>query len=81
MFREKNAERRARKINATPQWADRKLIKRVYAQARLAEAVTGWPHHVDHIVPLQGKNVCGLHVPWNVQVLPYEENLEKSNKF
>lgn len=69
---------------ATPLWlkADHwHEMDRFYRKARSLTAKTKVVHHVDHIVPLQGKTVCGLHVPWNLQVLTRSENCRKSNKF
>ena len=56
-------------------------IDAVYLECQKKTKETGMLHHVDHIIPLKGKNVCGLHVPWNLQVLPSQENLSKSNKY
>ena len=79
---ERVAKRRARKINATLKLSSEQLqqIQDFYWLAKDLASVTGETYHVDHIVPLQGKNVCGLHVPWNLQVLPADINLSKGNK-
>ena len=79
--REYNAKRRAYRIKATPAWANKEAIDYVYYTAKLLEDVYGTKWHVDHIVPLKGKNVCGLHTHTNLQLLPPKQNLEKSNTF
>jgi len=74
------AVRRARKKNATPAWADMDRIKYTYAHCHWLNKTFGHNMHVDHIVPLNGKNVCGLHVHTNLQIIPAEENMKKSNR-
>lgn len=73
------AKRRATKLNATPAWADPFLIREAYSLARLRTKVFGFKWHVDHIVPLQSKKVCGLHVENNLRVIPAINNRRKSN--
>ena len=72
--------RQAQKLNATPSWADFDKIRWFYAEAKRLSNETGIKHHVDHIVPLKSKLVCGLHVHTNLQVLPALENQKKSNR-
>ena len=67
------AKRRAAKLKATPKFANLNKIKEVYKNCPKG-------YHVDHIIPLQGKNVCGLHVEWNLQYLTPSDNHSKSNK-
>lgn len=81
VLRHHNALRKKRIQRATPSWADIEAIKAVYAQAEQLSGKTGVLHHVDHIVPITGKNVCGLHVHWNLRPLPWRDNLSKKNKF
>jgi hypothetical protein len=74
------------KIKACPQWvrddADLMwMISQAYELAVQRSKMLGYSWHVDHIVPLRGKTVSGLHVPWNLQVIPSVENMSKSNKF
>lgn len=77
----KEAKRRATKLNATPKWVDLNAIKTEYLLAKWCSDVTGEFYHVDHIIPLNGIGVCGLHVPWNLQVLPATTNLQKGNRY
>lgn len=74
------AARRAGIDRATPSWADRAAIKAVYADAIRLTKATGVRHEVDHVVPLNGINVCGLHVHWNLCAIPHHENRAKSNR-
>lgn len=79
----KTAKYRASKLNATPTWLtedDDFIFNEVYEMAKLRSESTGVEHHVDHIVPLQGIEANGLHVWWNLQIIPASENLSKSNK-
>lgn len=75
------SKRRAKLLNATPVWADFAAIQVEYDLADWCSKTTGIKYHVDHIVPLQGKTVCGLHVPNNLQVIPAKDNHVKHNKF
>ena len=75
--------RRRKHRDATPKWLSRKQkseIRQIYQIAITMTQTTGEQYVVDHIVPLRGEDVCGLHVPWNLRVITQEENLKKSNK-
>lgn len=75
----RNRLRRLRLQEASPAWVNKADIHAIYAEAAKLKRLTGRDYHVDHIVPLKGKNVCGLHVPWNLQVLDAVSNRRKSN--
>jgi dsDNA-specific endonuclease/ATPase MutS2 len=67
-----------------PLWVNKETldeIEKIYEAARLKTEITGIKHHVDHIIPLQGKFVSGFHVPQNLQILTCTENSRKSNKY
>ena len=77
-----NVKRELAKILRTPKWLTKEdflQIEGFYKLAKELEAQFGEPYHVDHIVPLQGKTVSGLHVPWNLRAIQAKENLAKYN--
>jgi len=76
----KTAKRKALKLSSTPKWASKEKIKTEYALAQWCTDVMNEVYHVDHIVPLKGKTVCGLHVEANLRVIPASENISKSNR-
>lgn len=73
--------RQSRQRHAVPAWANSFFIEQAYDIAAKRSAATGIKWHVDHIVPLQGRNVCGLHVEHNLQVIPARVNIRKHNKW
>lgn len=73
-------DRKAAKLRATPSWVDHDAILAVYERCAEITKLTGVKHEVDHIVPLQGELVCGLHVHYNLQPLPMVKNRSKANK-
>lgn len=77
----KENKRRASKLRATPKWANLEMIESIYKESAALSKSTGTKMHVDHIIPLKSKLVCGLHCEANLQILPAKANLSKSNRF
>ena len=83
LYRAHVSFRRRRFRDATPKWLTKehkRAIRQLYIDAMTVSRVTGVPYVVDHIIPLLGSMVSGLHVPWNLRVITREENLIKSNQ-
>ncbi len=77
-----NSLRKQAKRDRTPAWADLDAIRLIYEEcAKLIEKHGPRSYHVDHIIPLQGETVSGLHVENNLQILKASDNLTKSNKY
>jgi hypothetical protein len=78
------SKRRASELQRTPKWLTQDElndIKEFYIMAKELEAVFPWKQCVDHIIPLQGRTVSGLHVPSNLQILSAKANMEKGNRY
>jgi hypothetical protein len=81
--RSMNKKRKAASKKATPRWLtseERAQMASAYRMRADIEKSTGQIYHVDHIIPLRGETVCGLHVPWNLRLLDSVENMRKSNR-
>lgn len=80
----KQARRRFKLKNASPAWLTKVQLAHIrayYETAKIIRRDIGANVDVDHIVPLMGKNVCGLHVPWNLQLLEHSANCQKRNSY
>lgn len=85
--RARDGYRRRKRRQAQPRWLTKEHRRQIRAVYKKRDAMNGknaktaWtPFVVDHIIPIGGEHVCGLHVPWNLRVITREENLAKSNK-
>ncbi len=74
------SKRRAVELQAVARWANREAIAAMFEEAKRLTEQTGTPHHVDHIVPLNSKIVCGLHCEANMRVIPATDNISKGNR-
>lgn len=74
-------KRHASKMKRTPAWADQQAIQSVYEECRRLTRSSGLEYQVDHIIPLQGRLVSGLHVENNLRIIPAVENRQKHNAF
>jgi 5-methylcytosine-specific restriction endonuclease McrA len=77
----KATERQQRIKRATPPWANLTAIREFYKEARKLELETGIVHEVDHVIPLKGRLVSGLHVETNLQILTKDDNRSKANHY
>lgn len=80
----RSANRRASQLQATPKWLteyQKQGIALNYELARIITKELRLQMDVDHIIPLKGKNVCGLHVPWNLQIMCRSGNAQKKNNY
>lgn len=79
-----SSKRKQAVLKATPTWLSEEQLNDIcttYELSAWCSSVMNTLYHVDHIIPLQGKTVCGLHVPWNLRVIPASVNMSKGNKY
>jgi hypothetical protein len=82
--RARNSKSNSERLKRKPRWIKdvfEEEIKELFKMAAELEKVFPWKMHVDHVVPKQGKLVSGLHVPWNLEIIPWITNIKKGNKF
>jgi hypothetical protein len=74
-------KRRVKISTSTPEWINNSELREIYKEKNILSEYTGINYSVDHIIPINHEKVCGLHVPWNLQILTKSENSSKNNKF